>query len=704
PQPVAAPAAAAAHLDGDDRLRRVPRRAGGEPQRQAVGAAAEPQIGPAAIGQAAAAAERGEAAVAPAPPAAARAEPAEQPPMPRIGRLRRVVGKPLQLRRADAQGRVAEMEEAELEAALVAAVGAQLRRHGEGNAAGLGRELGGGEVAPGELEPAQYENLDPQRRLRGMMRRRRPRGDMQPVGAGLQVPVGAVEEAARRRPARHGRGAVRPPRHDRAAFEAGEKLPAAGRTVPFAGRLFGDRRGVNGHGHGIPGNGAAGQPQPLVVAASRCGRVRHAAAGERSRHPRLVPRLPRAHDRLSGGADRPRRAVRPDGPRLGDLGVFRHRARRMARPRARARAGRRVPDRQPAGAAPRRPARRRMTAAAATLVDILGRHVAERPDARACVMLADRGGEEASLTFAELDRRARALAARIAAQAGPGERALLLFPTGIEFPVAFCACLFAGVVAVPVMPPRRQATRDASAAIVADCTPRLALTSAALLAGRGDLPERVGGGLAWLTVEDAAPAEFAGAAPGPDDIAFLQYTSGSTSAPKGVVVSHANLAANLAMIAAAFGNTARSTHASWLPLYHDMGLIMNLLQALYLGATAVLMSPVAFLQRPLAWLRAIAEYRAEVAGAPNFAYDLCVARYRAEAMAGVDLSGWRVAFNGAEPVRAETLRRFAETFAPHGFSAAALRPAYGMAEATVLISAAAAGGAKTRRVEEREVV
>jgi acyl-CoA synthetase (AMP-forming)/AMP-acid ligase II len=315
-----------------------------------------------------------------------------------------------------------------------------------------------------------------------------------------------------------------------------------------------------------------------------------------------------------------------------------------------------------------------MTAAAATLVDILGRHVAERPDARACVMLADRGGEEASLTFAELDRRARALAARIAAQAGPGERALLLFPTGIEFPVAFCACLFAGVVAVPVMPPRRQATRDASAAIVADCTPRLALTSAALLAGRGDLPERVGGGLAWLTVEDAAPAEFAGAAPGPDDIAFLQYTSGSTSAPKGVVVSHANLAANLAMIAAAFGNTARSTHASWLPLYHDMGLIMNLLQALYLGATAVLMSPVAFLQRPLAWLRAIAEYRAEVAGAPNFAYDLCVARYRAEAMAGVDLSGWRVAFNGAEPVRAETLRRFAETFAPHGFSAAALRP------------------------------
>jgi acyl-CoA synthetase (AMP-forming)/AMP-acid ligase II len=343
-----------------------------------------------------------------------------------------------------------------------------------------------------------------------------------------------------------------------------------------------------------------------------------------------------------------------------------------------------------------------MTAPAGTLVDILRRHAAERPGIRAYAVLADRGGEEVAITFAELDRRARALAARIAAEAGPGERALLLFPSGIDFAVAFCACLIARVIAVPLMPPRRHAARDASAAIVSDCAPRLALSTAAWLDdARSDLRARIGGGVSWLTADGVPAAEFAGPAPEPGDIALLQYTSGSTSAPKGVVVSHANLSANLAMIAAAFGATARSTYVSWLPLYHDMGLILTLLQTLYLGATCVLMSPVAFLQRPLNWLRAIAEYRAEIAGAPNFAYDLCVARYRAEAMAGVDLSGWRLAFNGAEPVRAETLRRFAETFRPHGFRAEALSPAYGMAEATVLISN---GGGATAEADGRTVV
>ena len=151
--------------------------------------------------------------------------------------------------------------------------------------------------------------------------------------------------------------------------------------------------------------------------------------------------------------------------------------------------------------------------------------------------------------------------------------------------------------------------------------------------------------------------------PVPDDIAFLQYTSGSTSAPKGVMVSHANLLANLAMIARAFGNTRRSTCVSWVPLYHDMGLIINALQSLYVGAACVLMTPVAFVQRPLVWLRAIGDYRAEVAGGPDFAFDLCVERYRPEQMAGIDLSGWKVAFNGAEPVRAETIRRFSQTYA-----------------------------------------
>ncbi|MBV9378180.1 MAG: fatty acyl-AMP ligase, partial [Alphaproteobacteria bacterium] len=149
----------------------------------------------------------------------------------------------------------------------------------------------------------------------------------------------------------------------------------------------------------------------------------------------------------------------------------------------------------------------------------------------------------------------------------------------------------------------------------------------------------------------------------------------------------------------AFGNTERSTHVSWVPLYHDMGLILNALQSLYVGALCVIMAPVGFMQRPLSWLRAIHEYRAEVAGGPNFAFDLCVRRYRSEELQGVDLSCWKVAFNGAEPVRANTIERFASTFASHGFDPSNLQPAYGMAEATLLISTGRRGiGPRTRAV------
>jgi acyl-CoA synthetase (AMP-forming)/AMP-acid ligase II len=245
------------------------------------------------------------------------------------------------------------------------------------------------------------------------------------------------------------------------------------------------------------------------------------------------------------------------------------------------------------------------------------------------------------------------------------------------------------------MLPRRQSARDSSDSIVADCIPRLGLATAALLAGgRGDIAGRFAG-LDWLAVDQIAAdsdlPDVAFPTVAAADIAFLQYTSGSTSDPKGVMVSHANLLANLAMIKTAFGNTGRSTHVSWAPLYHDMGLIINVLQSFYLGALCVLLAPVAFIQRPPIWLRAISDYRAEVAGGPDFAFDLCVARYRPDQMEGIDLSGWKLAFSGAEPVRAETIRRFAETFAPHGFARSAIYPAYGMAEATVLVSAGRRG-------------
>ena len=350
-------------------------------------------------------------------------------------------------------------------------------------------------------------------------------------------------------------------------------------------------------------------------------------------------------------------------------------------------------------------------AALRSLVELIHHRAATQPHDCAYTLLSDRGRPEASITFAELAARATALAGRLAARAPPGERALLLCPGGIDFMVALCGCLLACIIAVPLMLPRRQSGRDASAGIVADCAPRLALAAGAVIeARRGELAERfASGGLEWLAVDEAAAEAAAGGAPprllpapAADDIALLQYTSGSTSAPKGVVLSHANLLANLAMIRRAFGNTARSTYVSWVPLYHDMGLIVNVLQSLYVGSRCVLMAPVAFIQRPLVWLRAIGEYRAEIAGGPNFAFDLCVERYHAEQMASIDLSGWRVAFNGAEPVRAETLQRFAATFAPHGFAPAALYPAYGMAEATVLVSAGPRGGGPVLRRVSRD--
>ncbi|MGY8710973.1 fatty acyl-AMP ligase [Bradyrhizobium sp. 18BD] len=333
-----------------------------------------------------------------------------------------------------------------------------------------------------------------------------------------------------------------------------------------------------------------------------------------------------------------------------------------------------------------------------SLVAVLARRAADQADDRAYVFVSDRGTEEASLTFRQLHAAATALASRLTLAAQPGERAILVFPPGLEFLVAFFGCLMAGIIAVPMMMPRRNNARDASGAILANCTPALALTNSAF-ALRGDLQARFAQeNIRWIEVDltgDGVAADLP--EPAPDDIAFLQYTSGSTSEPKGVMVSHANLLANLEMIRRALGNTRQSTYVNWVPLYHDMGLILNALQALYVGATCVLMAPNAFMQRPLGWLRAISQYRAEVACGPNFGFDLCVSRYRADQMQGVDLSSLRIALNGAEPVHAETIERFAATFAPHGFDPPAMYPAYGMAEATLLISGGARGGGHVKR-------
>ncbi len=341
-----------------------------------------------------------------------------------------------------------------------------------------------------------------------------------------------------------------------------------------------------------------------------------------------------------------------------------------------------------------------------SLVDLLHHRAAKQPDDRAYIFLSDQGNEEAVLTFAELARRASEGAARLA-HGQIGDRALLLFGPGLDFIVAYFGCLLAGVIAVPMMLPRRNSSLDSSASIVANCSPRFAITNAQVSRARPDVVERFEKlKMEWLIFDSERKSipdrDHQLRIPGSDDIAFLQYTSGSSSDPKGVMVTHRNLIENLEMIRVTLDNTARSTYASWVPLYHDMGLILNVLQSLYIGAACVLLAPVTFIQRPLRWLHAIHHYRAEVAGAPNFAFDLCVQRSRADQVKELDLSCWKVAFNGAEPVRADTIERFTATFRPYGFDPRATNPLYGMAEATLLISGAPRGSGPVIRTVSRD--
>jgi acyl-CoA synthetase (AMP-forming)/AMP-acid ligase II len=338
-----------------------------------------------------------------------------------------------------------------------------------------------------------------------------------------------------------------------------------------------------------------------------------------------------------------------------------------------------------------------------SLVALLARRAESQPDDPAYIFLSDRGAEEAKLTFRQLHDASLALAARLTGIARPGDRAILVFPPGLEFLIAFFGCQIARVIAVPMMVPRRQGARDASAAIISNCEPVVALTSPAF-ADRADLQARfLSERIQWLAVDltQGEPGVIGWPAPESQDIAFLQYTSGSTSEPKGVAVSHANLLANLEMIRVSLGNTRRSTYVNWVPLYHDMGLILNALEALYVGALCVLMAPNGFMQRPLNWLRAIDRYRGEVGCSPNFGFDLCVSRYRADQVQGLDLSSWKVALNGAEPVHAETIKSFIETFTGHGFDPAAAFPAYGMAEATLLIVGGERGAGHVTRTVSR---
>ncbi|HEX3789668.1 MAG TPA: fatty acyl-AMP ligase [Pseudonocardiaceae bacterium] len=328
------------------------------------------------------------------------------------------------------------------------------------------------------------------------------------------------------------------------------------------------------------------------------------------------------------------------------------------------------------------------------LPDNLSARAERNPDRRAYVWLDENGEEKAELSYGELHARSLAVAQLLVGRCAPGDRALLLFPPGLDFIVAYLGCLYARVIAVPVNPPRQQRVQAATRSIVADCAPSAVLTlSGTLDATRATLAPLCGDSH-WLAVDEmqeTVDADFRPEPCAPEDIAFLQYTSGSTADPKGVLVSHGNLAANEEMIRQAFGHDEHSTVVGWAPHFHDQGLIGNVLQPLWVGATCVLMSPMAFIRRPLLWLTTISRYRAHTSGGPNFAFDACVARADRGPVPDLDLSCWQVAFNGAEPIRPETLRRFADTFAPHGFDEGALYPCYGLAEATLIVTGSRKG-------------
>ncbi|NEO35906.1 MAG: AMP-binding protein [Moorea sp. SIOASIH] len=329
-----------------------------------------------------------------------------------------------------------------------------------------------------------------------------------------------------------------------------------------------------------------------------------------------------------------------------------------------------------------------------SLVDLLGERAQAQPNQLAYIFLLDGETESGSLTYGELDAKARAIAAHL--QSMQGERALLLYPSGLEFISAFMGCLYAGVVAVPVYPPRRNQKLSRLLNIVNDAQACIALTTTSILA---DIEQRWAsdGELAQLKLiaTDTIVAdsqEFAPLSVTGSSLAFLQYTSGSTGTPKGVMVTHGNIIHNQQMIHQAFGHSEKTIFVGWLPLFHDMGLIGNVLQPMYLGIPCILMPPVAFLQKPIRWLKAISKYRATTSGGPNFAYDLCVKKIQPEQLANLDLSSWDVAFNGAEPVRAETLKQFGQKFANCGFNYRAFYPCYGMAETTLF----ATGGEKNQ--------
>ena len=332
-----------------------------------------------------------------------------------------------------------------------------------------------------------------------------------------------------------------------------------------------------------------------------------------------------------------------------------------------------------------------------TFVDVLRYRAAEQPDDMAFDFLKDDQIAE-HWTYLSLTRAALAVAAKLQSLHLAGARALLLYPPGSMFIPAFLGCLCSSVIAVPAYPPRPNQKLERLQAIIRDAQALVVLTTASQLR---EIQKRFSefpvlrDELQWLATDEVGSdwrTQWCPPSLTSESMAFLQYTSGSTGTPKGVMVTHGNLLHNLEVIRQTLGTTQATRIVSWLPVFHDMGLVGNVLHPLYVGCPATLLSPVEFLRYPVRWLQAITTYRGTVSGGPNFAYDLCVQRVKDKDLAALDLRTWDIAFNGAEPVRASTLESFLERFGPCGFQHSAFYSCYGMAETTLLVT----GGSKEK--------
>ena len=324
----------------------------------------------------------------------------------------------------------------------------------------------------------------------------------------------------------------------------------------------------------------------------------------------------------------------------------------------------------------------------ANFAESLQHHARTIPEQLAYRFLVDGRDSEVTITFAELDRAARAAAATLQRHCVPGDRVLILLKPGLDYVTGFLGCLYAGLIAVPAYPPGATKTLDRLDGILGDCNPAAALTTREdTEAIRTRLAETAPATQVLdITQLETTASDWRPVAVTRSDAAFLQYTSGSTGTPKGVVVTHGNLIHNSQSIHENFSTHQGSHNVSWLPPYHDMGLIGGILQSVYVGYPCTLMAPIHFLQRPLRWLQAISKYRGTISGGPNFAYELCLKKVKDEELAGLDLSSWEIAFNGAEHVRAQTLESFHDKFARCGFRSGAAFPCYGLAEGTLLVT------------------